>query len=1081
MTADLIQLSHPSGISFVNRTAERALLEEALRQAKDGRGTTWLLDGPEGIGKTRLLRWLAEKGREAGFRILWTSCLKEVIDPLFPWRQIFRKNLVEPMAPRPLRDLLRGSERPPPFIIVEATSTEEFHKAVHDVVGRQPSLFVSRDPPDSIRGRHPDISPATEMLWLTKVEGTESVAPGELDVLGERLEKYLKANRDAIVVLDGLEYLVDLNTFPSVLLLLELVRDIAHSQSGSLILNVNPTTLEPRNRSRLESLGMVVTHVTEGGTGNVELTLPESPAEVMIRYMEALERESSKSPCLVVIDDIHWADPLSLRVFQFLARNMRTHRVLIVATRRVEEEQIEEEKAGSLLSGLIDSMEGEGLLKVISMQGLNDEEALQILESTIGATLVDTGNSEELREFLERTEGNPFFVVATARALTREGYIRREGTHAILALPHFQGVRLPLPESLRKAEQLCLSHLKKEQREIIDVAAIIGREVDLAALAAVLEMPEPELRTALENLCTTRCCLRKLPNKEDTWEFTHPATWETVLSEISRDQLRIRSKRIADWWSDNRPSDIETIARLYYQAKEASPGIRYTKEAAEVSLRNGHIGTVVRYFEWIQELMELSGREKPERVEEGMRLAEELYNTYGPCHELSHMLEDLLKLNPPDEWKWRVQVCLVSCLVPLNLPEAKRLHAQLDKEFYACLDGLDVSLQDPKSIAEKTEGKLDPEILAWQESNDAHVLALEGSWEASLEASREALSLLGSYPATPRQGGLPRDLTRIAGTPASIEAASTRDARERQDSYPCLKVRALYYSAWSLMRLDRVLEAQDALRQARQIMEMSDFSVMRAMITEREGLLAIMNGNVSLAIRSYESAMDIYRKVGSVVPLVLCLTSLSECFIEQGEIVKARRSLREATTLTERFALPDLMPLIRLCDGKASLREGRWKDAQMSLGKSIEEMEDKSFSERKTSASLYFAEALLGAGNPQHALIYCEPILQVPTSLSGYERPRLYRFEARCLEAADDIIGARASLEHALEIAMSNDNILEEARVQAALGAWEAAHGSSERANEHREAARELFDKCGISTNARGNVVVTERLDNKRT
>jgi tetratricopeptide (TPR) repeat protein len=1077
MTSDVLHLSNPTGIRFINRTAERELLEEALHQARDGHGSTWLVEGLEGVGKTRLARWLAERARESGFRVLWTSCLKEVIDPLFPWRQIFRKNIVEPMPPRQLRDLLLAGERPPPVIIVEAATTDAFHNAVRDVVGKLPALFVSRDPPDSIRAKHPDIPEGTRMLWLSKVEGKESVPPGELDVVGERLEKYLKANHDSIVVLDGLEYLIDLNSFPSVLLLLELVRDIAHSQGGSIILNVNPSTLEPRNRSRVESLGIVVSHYTEGGTGKVELALPETPAEVMIRYMEALEAESAKNPSLLVIDDIHWADPLSLRVFQFLARNMRTNRVLILATRRTEDEQIAEGKSGTLHGDLVESMESEGLLKTLSMQGLSEEDALQLLENVIGATLVDTGNSQELREFVQRTEGNPFFLVATARALTREGYIRKDGAHAVLALPHFQGVNLPMPESLRKAEQLCLSLLTREQREVVDMASLIGREFDSTALSAVLERPLLELESQLDSLSTTRCCLHKLPEEKDGWEFTHPVTWETVLSEVSKEFVQVHSRRIANWWADHRSAETETIARLYHQAREPSPGIRFVKEAAELALRKGHTGTVVRYFEWIQELMELAGKDMDERVQEGIRLSEKVYNTFGPSHELKHMLGDMLKLSPSESLKWRVQVCLVPCLINLDLPEAKQLHAQLDKEFFACLEGLDVNLQDPKSISEKTEGRLYPGLLAWHEANDSEILATEGKWEASLEAAREALGLLRTHSVSPHQKVLPKDITHIALP--SREAPSSKDGIEQSEGYPFLRVRSLYFAAWSLMRLDRMLEAQDSLQQAREILERSDFSILRAMITEREGLIATMNGNISLAMRAYEWAIEANRKAGAVPSLVVCLTSLSECYIEQGDMANARRTLKEATNMTERFALPGLMPLIRLCEGKASLREGKWQEAQEFLGKAIEQMEDMSHNERRTSASLYFGEALFGGGDPQRAMLFCEPLLQFPNTLSGYERPRLYRFEARCLEAAGDFAGARASLEHALEIAMSNDNILEEARVQAALGTWEGAHGDGERAKEHNEAARELFDKCGISVRARDMIVSAEHSESR--
>ena len=81
------------------------------------------------------------------------------------------------------------------------------------------------------------------------------------------------------------------------------------------------------------------------------------------------------------------------------------------------------------------------------------------------------------------------------------------------------------------------------------------------------------------------------------------------------------------------------------------------------------------------------------------------------------------------------------------------------------------------------------------------------------------------------------------------------------------------------------------------------------------------------------------------------------------------------------------------------------------------------------------------------------------------------RLEARCRGFTGDAGGARQSLDNALEVAMANDDLLEEARVRTELALWEDANGNQMASMEFKETAKELYERCGIPPRARTYVV----------
>jgi tetratricopeptide (TPR) repeat protein len=85
-----LTLQDPSSIPLVGRETEKRTLVESLRSAKKGERTTWLVRGPLGIGKTRLLDWLAAEAEREGFRVRRGSGMKGVTTPFGVFQQSFR-------------------------------------------------------------------------------------------------------------------------------------------------------------------------------------------------------------------------------------------------------------------------------------------------------------------------------------------------------------------------------------------------------------------------------------------------------------------------------------------------------------------------------------------------------------------------------------------------------------------------------------------------------------------------------------------------------------------------------------------------------------------------------------------------------------------------------------------------------------------------------------------------------------------------------------------------------------------------------------------------------------------------------
>lgn len=111
-------------------------------------------------------------------------------------------------------------------------------------------LVVTREFPNGIRERHG--LQVTPMIWLTETPGELRIAPTSLAVLTDALERFMETNRNSIVLVEGIEYIVTFNDFKKVLRSLDLLNEEAWMTKARLMITVNPRAFNDKERALLE-------------------------------------------------------------------------------------------------------------------------------------------------------------------------------------------------------------------------------------------------------------------------------------------------------------------------------------------------------------------------------------------------------------------------------------------------------------------------------------------------------------------------------------------------------------------------------------------------------------------------------------------------------------------------------------------------------------------------------------------------------------------------------------------------------------------------------------------------------------
>src|SRR3954471_5404992 len=169
---------------------------------------------------------------------------------------------------------------------------------------------------------------------------------------------------------------------------------------------------------------------------------------------ELLANASARHPLLLVLEDIHWADPSTLLVLCHLARATTAARMLVLATFRDAPSGLTEEASNALVS----LRRVEGVVR-LRLAGLSDDEVAEFVHRAAGADR-DPRLNELARAIADVSDGNPLLLAESWRAVVDAGALEQGSVGELTA-----------PDSLRDIVSERLSRLGAPTIDLLQVAA----------------------------------------------------------------------------------------------------------------------------------------------------------------------------------------------------------------------------------------------------------------------------------------------------------------------------------------------------------------------------------------------------------------------------------------------------------------------------------------------------------------------------------------------------------------------------------------------------------------------------------
>jgi class 3 adenylate cyclase/tetratricopeptide (TPR) repeat protein len=385
--------------------------------------------------------------------------------------------------------------------------------------------------------------------------------------------------------------------------------------------------LRPLDRS-LEALAPAFLALLDVGADGGEWAALDPPQRRQ-RTLDACKRlvlkESQIRPVVLVFEDLHWFDSESLAVLDMVVESLPAARILLLVTYRPEHRHDWARKS---------------YYTQLRIDPLPSETVHELLDARLG----DDVSLGPLKQILvRRTEGNPFFLEETVRTLIETGdLIGDPGAHRLAR----DVTIIQVPSTVNVVIAARIDRLSPPEKRLLQCAAVVGKNVRFALLAAIAELSEDELQRALAHLQAGEFLYETSLFPDLEYTFRHTLTHEVAYASLLHEQRRVYHQRILEaierLYADRLIEEVEWLAQHAVRGGLWEKAVAYLSQAGrKAAARSAHVEAVA----WFEQALEALERLPPSRelLERAVDLRFEVRQSCVPLRDdrrvLGHLRE----------------------------------------------------------------------------------------------------------------------------------------------------------------------------------------------------------------------------------------------------------------------------------------------------------------------------------------------------------------------------------------------------------------------------------------------------------
>jgi class 3 adenylate cyclase/tetratricopeptide (TPR) repeat protein len=282
----------------------------------------------------------------------------------------------------------------------------------------------------------------------------------------------------------------------------------------------------------------------------IEASESATQEELYAAWRRFLESVAERAPLVLVVEDLHWADPALLAFLEHLADWASGVPMLIVCSARPEVYETHPAWGTGLRNHT-----------AINLSPLSDTDTARLVAALLEQTVLPAETQQLL---LARAGGNPLYAEEFVRMLRDSDLLDDHGT--------LRG-EVPFPESIQALIAARLDTLPQERKLLLQDAAVLGKVFWAGAITAMDDRDPHEVERALHELARkelVRPSRQSAMEGEAEYGFWHVLVRDVAYQQIPRAGRAAKHLAAVDWLEGKAGARVEDLAEvLAYHTGEA--------------------------------------------------------------------------------------------------------------------------------------------------------------------------------------------------------------------------------------------------------------------------------------------------------------------------------------------------------------------------------------------------------------------------------------------------------------------------------------------------------------------------------